>query len=182
MDLSKLSFQSSYHLSFFISTDISSTNALSFLYSYSRSVNRNQLTEISVEMIDKLNSIIVDMLPSMNDNELVYLVSIYNNLNFFPQSLSRVYEKLNTHVSSLNDDQCFTLLCTIMKSQYSCILDITYRTRDPAGKTMYYNIYKKYIKQYESSSPKTGVYSNILCMLFRYAISVGVLNDYLILA
>lgn len=104
---------------FIVSTDIASSTALSFLYSYSRSINKNQITVISTEMIEKLNRIIVDSLHTMNNNEIAYLLSIYNNLNYFPSSISQIFKRLSNAGSVLSDDQCFTILCTIMKSSYS---------------------------------------------------------------
>lgn len=44
--------------------------------------------------------------------------------------------------------------------------------RDDDVKAMYNTIYQKYIRNYEKNVYKSSIYSNILCMLLRYAISV----------
>ena len=100
-----------------LSTDISSANALSFLYSYSRCVLQNQVNVINMEMIERLNQVIVTTLQSMNETEMIHLLSIYNNLNYFPESISQLFGRLTNKIWNLTDDQCFTVLCCITKSQ-----------------------------------------------------------------
>ena len=79
---------------------------------------------INMEMIERMNQVIVNTLQSMNETEMIHLLSIYNNLNYFPDSLSKLFDRLASKIGSLADDQCFTVLCCITKAQsnYRCLL------------------------------------------------------------
>ncbi|KAK8797893.1 hypothetical protein WA171_005422, partial [Blastocystis sp. BT1] len=141
-------------------SEVTSKNALSFLYSYTRSCKQVQKYTIERESIDKLIAIILGSIDELSVGNRIYLLSSFNNINYFPrESIETVLKSIRPFISNLSDDQSFSVLCTLLKTKL---------TSDCANEIAS-EFYEKYIRNYDAISTKTAVTSNFLCLFLRYS-------------
>ena len=102
------------------------------------------------------------------------MLSAYNNLEDYDEhSLLPIVSKVKNCVPTLTEEQCFHLLCCVVKSGFGFGVTVTCRSRDRVFDETYRAIQKRFVQNGKEGG-KSGVYSNVLCLLLRAAIGVGV--------
>ena len=110
------------------SNELTPKNALSLVYSYSRSFKHQQNRHFERSAVDCLFDVIFQnpseySFPLITPNRLsvsnsVFLLSSFINFNYFPAGrVEIVLSKVLPYIDSLSDDQCFAVLCTLLKTQ-----------------------------------------------------------------
>ena len=100
------------------------------------------------------------------------MLSAYNNLEYYDErALLPVVSKVKNCVPTLTEEQCFHVLCCVVKSGFGFGVAVTRRSRNRVFDETYRAIQKRFVQNGEGG--KSGVYSNVLCLLLRAAIGVG---------
>lgn len=61
----------------------------------------------------------VNLTHRLSVGNRIYLLSSFNNINYFPrESIETVLKSIRPFISNLSDDQSFSVLCTLLKTKW----------------------------------------------------------------
>lgn len=152
------------------------------MYSYSRSFKHQQNRSFERSAVDSLFDVIfqnpseysfLSIIPNrLSVSNSVFLLSSFINFNYFPAGkVDIVLSKVLPQIDSLSDDQCFAVLCTLLKTQSSRHRDVIASSSTPESVSAGQKIFHRYIEGYDQIA-KRGVTSNLMCLFLRYAAAV----------